>query len=1163
MMTAGEVCPTVLPVRVAVHARPLLDFEVNEGCSSIFSLDEELNTVQVNNSTTRYTFDYVINSLNPGSDTKLYQECVLPLVEGCFDGLNATVLAYGQTGSGKTYTMGTTGGSRGVIPRVAKDLFERARALPGDQGPSVCVSFFEIYCEDLFDLLSEKVNNLHVREDGTTVFVSGLTEIAVKNESELIQQLELGCKRRATGSTKMNQTSSRSHAIFTVSISREDTDSGVIQTSKFHLVDLAGSERAKKTGAVGDRFKEGVEINKGLSSLGNVISILGNPAKERSHVPYRNSKLTRILQDSLGGNSRTVMIACISPADINFDETLNTLRYANRARNIQNKPVTNNEYVNGGSSTLIANLQRENAQLKEQLAERCIGGVVVTRVKEKTDLLMRLSEKNCDLETLIEKIKACVESNMGDVDTVRQLLTSTEGDTREEKSDVETPIDRQTGEEDRTEAQKENEDNHVARQFAFQKELQELDEELEYKVGAVKKLEASEAQWETKKEYYVKLVEEMCKDLDVLQQERDDLLQKLDQGSNSGTHQEVALKEKLRLSEEKIKSLSKKQKDLQRKLGSQGQTKLSLERLTNEIQSMKRSRVALLKRMKEESEQFRRWKKGHEKQVKQLEKQETRQRLRYMNLERKHEKQQNVLNRKREEAAAVQRRLKELLAKQKEASSKWKNNHVANKQDFEKQFVPWLNQQLQVSCALLSAKQALKQQEERRKELALLGDDTDVNEERRLCNERMQTLIAVVSDAEEANHAPGCGKRRWDKVNHPQHAKQCLRLVYRELLNTRQNLASSNKELELLREDLEEMEDALHQAEHQHAVELAKLERNCADQIMLALGKHEVSVDEAYEQRIQLLEEENAKLLKSLSDGSYVAKAKKKDKKKAVANTYEEEEEIWFSDSSISSNEDQSDDEDWTEDTVTVKRSRKSGSSTTSPSNTIREAAVSNNPENISNENLNEVMAKLPPDLVSRIEALKVKDLKDALFHLSLAISGRKDVLKARLYKGLVEKQATSEGGTLLPEKISSRHETSVQQIDNEINCAETARVAENDPGVTNTTAREMNTASSKRDGLVERREEIKNNPAVMKRPKVDKMVKVNSNGTVVLKRPKNTLHNTEIPTKRPKMSTTDIGKENSMRDRLAKWHEQKDKKDANKKTAGPRKILGVIHRNK
>jgi kinesin family protein 4/21/27 len=280
---------------------------------------------------------------------------VTKLVDKVMAGFNATVLAYGQTGSGKTHTMGSAtvcnaadiDDSVGIIPRAVGRLFERAAAMEGNgEKVEVSVGFLEIYQEEVYDLLTGEIREegekgLPIREEDGEIKVAGATEELIPTCEGALECLQRGSLCRSTGETMMNSVSSRSHAIFTVSVKV----TGERNThSKLHFVDLAGSERAKRTGAEGARLKEGININQGLMTLGKVISALSDEKRSASqHVPYRESKLTRMLQDSLGGNSLTYMICCISPADTNFEETLNSLKYANRAKNIKNKPTVNEE----------------------------------------------------------------------------------------------------------------------------------------------------------------------------------------------------------------------------------------------------------------------------------------------------------------------------------------------------------------------------------------------------------------------------------------------------------------------------------------------------------------------------------------------------------------------------------------------------------------------------------------------------------------------------------------------------------------------------------------------------------------------------------------------------------------------------------------------------
>ncbi|KAM9207102.1 kinesin-like protein KIF27 isoform 7-T7 [Dugong dugon] len=345
-----------IPVKVAVRIRPLLCKEVlhnHQVCVRVIP-----NTQQIIIGRDRvFTFDYVFGKSS--TQDEVYNMCIKPLVLSLIEGYNATVFAYGQTGSGKTYTIGgghvasVVEGQKGIIPRAIQEIFQNISENPNIDF-KIKVSYIEVYKEELRDLLEleTSMKDLHIREDekGNTVIV-GAKECLVESADDVLSLLELGNAARHTGTTQMNEHSSRSHAIFTISIcqvekSVEAAEDGSWQSprhilSKFHFVDLAGSERVTKTGNTGERFKESIQINSGLLALGNVISALGDPRRKSSHIPYRDAKITRLLKDSLGGSAKTVMITCVSPSSSDFDESLNSLKYANRARNIRNKPTVN------------------------------------------------------------------------------------------------------------------------------------------------------------------------------------------------------------------------------------------------------------------------------------------------------------------------------------------------------------------------------------------------------------------------------------------------------------------------------------------------------------------------------------------------------------------------------------------------------------------------------------------------------------------------------------------------------------------------------------------------------------------------------------------------------------------------------------------------------
>lgn len=313
----------------------------------------------------------------------LFADLGHPLLDNAFQGYNNCIFAYGQTGSGKSYSMMGYGEEAGVIPRICRGMFERISSLQKD-GHLTCtveVSYLEIYNERVRDLLNPSTKgNLRVREHPSTgPYVEDLAKLVVQSFQEIENLMDEGNKARTVAATNMNETSSRSHAVFTLTLTqkRHDVETGMDteKVAKISLVDLAGSERQSATGASGARLKEGAEINRSLSTLGRVIAALADLStgkkKNASMVPYRDSVLTWLLKDSLGGNSMTAMIAAISPADINFEESLSTLRYADSAKRIKNHAVVNED----PNARMIRELKEELAQLRSKLGGGGGGGV--------------------------------------------------------------------------------------------------------------------------------------------------------------------------------------------------------------------------------------------------------------------------------------------------------------------------------------------------------------------------------------------------------------------------------------------------------------------------------------------------------------------------------------------------------------------------------------------------------------------------------------------------------------------------------------------------------------------------------------------------------------------------------------------------------------------
>lgn len=358
-------------VKVLVRCRPFNKREKDLKCNQVVDMKSDIGRVQLTkpNSSDQpkaFTFDgaYFMDS----TSQTIYEDLGFPLVEGVLQGYNGTVFAYGQTGCGKSFTMEgivDPPEHQGITPRSFKHIFQEV-AVRENCRFLVQASYLEIYNESIRDLLSKDAKlGLDLKEHPDKgIYVKGLTNTVVQSAEELLAVMARGTKNRSVGATLMNADSSRSHSIFTVRVEMAEvgpTGKDLIRVGKLNLVDLAGSERQGKTGATGARLKEATKINLSLSALGNVISALVDG--KAKHIPYRDSKLTRLLQDSLGGNTKTLMVACISPADNNYDETLSTLRYANRAKNIKNKAVINED----PRDALLREYQEEIKKLKEML----------------------------------------------------------------------------------------------------------------------------------------------------------------------------------------------------------------------------------------------------------------------------------------------------------------------------------------------------------------------------------------------------------------------------------------------------------------------------------------------------------------------------------------------------------------------------------------------------------------------------------------------------------------------------------------------------------------------------------------------------------------------------------------------------------------------------
>uniref|UniRef100_A0A061S1E0 Kinesin-like protein n=3 Tax=Tetraselmis sp. GSL018 TaxID=582737 RepID=A0A061S1E0_9CHLO len=378
---------------VCTRFRPINAAEVSRGSEEAVRLHGDgmgVTAMQGNDRQEHtFTFDRCFGPETP--QMEVYDHTCRPIVNDVLEGYYGTVFAYGQTGSGKTYTMEGVQGDeerKGIIPRAVEHLFDEVQRCSDNEEVTISASFVEIYLEKIRDLLdrSKHKANLEVRVDvNRGVYIDGAQEHIVSSDAHLLSVLESGSKIRHVSATGMNLESSRSHAIFMVTISKKNTKDLSIKTGKLFLVDLAGSEMVCKTGARGEQLEEAKNINKSLSALGNVIKALTDG--KSSYIPYRDSKLTRILQDSLGGTSRACLICACSPASWNVQESISTLRFGTRAKYIKNKPKRHVGYGGTHADELLAARQEEidklRAQIQDMKASSTANQRIITRYQRK------------------------------------------------------------------------------------------------------------------------------------------------------------------------------------------------------------------------------------------------------------------------------------------------------------------------------------------------------------------------------------------------------------------------------------------------------------------------------------------------------------------------------------------------------------------------------------------------------------------------------------------------------------------------------------------------------------------------------------------------------------------------------------------------------------
>ncbi|XP_063914951.1 kinesin-like protein KIF21A isoform X1 [Zophobas morio] len=743
-----------ITVRVAVRIRPRIPREIIDMCQVCTYVTPGEPQVTLGNDKT-FSYNYVFDT--EAKQEQVYETCVAALVDSSLEGYNATVLAYGQTGSGKTYTMGTGFDVEllpeqvGIIPRAIHHLFDGIRYRinqareNGMIAPEfkVTAQFMELYNEEVIDLFSPSsskdiVYKIHEDSYGG-IQVKGIKYKTVTSPEEALECLRLGALSRTTASTQMNTQSSRSHAIFTLHVKQQrivpssdngDTNEFETLTAKFHFVDLAGSERLKRTGATGERAKEGISINCGLLALGNVISALGDKSKRALHVPYRDSKLTRLLQDSLGGNSQTVMIACVSPSDRDFMETLNTLKYANRARNIRNKIFVNQDK----SSKTIAQLKQQIAQLQLELVEYKQGKRIIgqdgtemvndmfyennmlqgevnnlrTRVKAMQDTIDSLTQKNtnllaekatgawigggsdndvaCMVQAYLKEIEELTAKLMESNNTCEQLrkqINRLQSSHQHGASitcfDENSPLieeakralqrekellvkNRRPDGENDSEIESDNEFDSESDDKSVHEELKDelitLTNDIDMKQKLIDELELSQRRLQTMRQHYEDKLMQLQLRIKNTQEERDKVLHSYSASPEPSDKVKKVKDEytkKLSDMQKELKKLQTAQKEHARLLRSQSQHENQLKSYKNELLEMKRAKVRLVNKMKEESQKHKESELRRIREIAQLKKESRKNANMIKTMEAERRLKDQVLKRKQEEVSVLRK----------------------------------------------------------------------------------------------------------------------------------------------------------------------------------------------------------------------------------------------------------------------------------------------------------------------------------------------------------------------------------------------------------------------------------------------------------------------------------------------------------------------------
>ncbi|XP_072394282.1 chromosome-associated kinesin KIF4 [Diabrotica undecimpunctata] len=911
-------------VRVAVRVRPLVPTELSRGCKEILDVIRENDQILIKNidKDKAYTFNYVLGTHS--AQGELYERCVQPLMGNLFKGYNVTILAYGQTGSGKTHTMGTAyteHGDMGVIPRAVNEIFDFVKE-NFSYDFSITISFMELYQEVLYDLLSDKLREqciLDIREDTTKgIHIPNLTEVDVKSVKSVLEILQKGTTRRATSATAMNAHSSRSHAIVTINISMNNKENcHENKQAKLHLVDLAGSERPKKTGAIGNTFKEGVNINKGLFVLGNVISSLGDEKSQHGFIPYRDSNLTRLLKDSLGGNSITLMIACVSPADYNLEETISTLRYADRAKKIKNKPIVNQDpqaaEINMLKKTIqqlrlqilgqggpaigtqeLESIKKENIDLKTkkrdlslQLAAALFNN---TNLHEKIIILQNANESLskklvglkdiCDITLnsysvgLETNNHDLLKENLVNLQQIKEQFAQINNDQKQTDNEIAkhennkpSMKDFAEGANEQSEDIQEKQESHTNRQFNLNVQLTEIEKQLNLKENLAKELISANyvVDYQAMAENEAKIAQ--------LEKEKEELQQMLKNIGNSGKLSEQRRKRVQDL-EHQLFELKKKVQEQNQLIKTKARDEEKIKVLNKDILEMKQTKVKLVKTMREEADKFRQWKIEKERECIRLKQQDIKKECEIARMKVIHSKQQNVFKRRVEEAEAINRRLKLALSVKQQAQESRNAGKV-------ERIEPWLKQEFDLYVNLLEAETTLKVLLEDRAtlqhQLDEMKNNSDANstdcksieDDLELRSVQIQDLQQKLLDSNEDTKA----KTRIDKFQTMGEAKYGIKFLFAkaaEVVKEKVSLQIKLTELQELYNDTQEKLKSQGEETEQMRQEYEEKITSLLTQINGS--EDSIAKEEALQKQIEELEIKNEELTEKLRDVFAISK---------------------------------------------------------------------------------------------------------------------------------------------------------------------------------------------------------------------------------------------------------------------------------------------------